>query len=257
MNAIYNMDCIQGMKSLPSDIVDLTITSPPYNLGVDYNKYKDMLTLDEYKEQVYSMCEELYRLSKDGGRVCINIPIITKDWGNQQERVSADQIFQNCLDKVGFTFREKIIWNKRGVSKRNAWGSYMKPSCPWITYPIDVILVYVKGTQKLPVKHKDLITISKEEFIRCSYGLWRINKSVVKCSKTKAKGGDKLKHPATFPKAIPQRLINFYSYKGAVVLDPYMGIGTTCIAAKELEREYIGFEIDEKYYSYAKKALEE
>lgn len=254
MNTIYNTDCIQGMKSLPSDIVDLTITSPPYNLGVDYNQYRDKLTLDKYKAQIQNLCQELYRISKYGGRVCINVPIITKDWGEDKKRVSADQLFQNCLDEAGFIFREKIIWNKRGVSKRNAWGSYMSPSYPWVTYPIDVILVYVKGTQQLPV-YRELITICKEDFIHCSYGLWRIGKQVKKCSKIKSNTDDGKKHPATFAKAIPQRLINFYSYKGAVVLDPYMGIGTTCIAAKELGRKYIGFEIDEQYYNIAKNTL--
>lgn len=254
MDTIFNMDCITGMQILQDNTVDLTVMSPVYNLGVKYNAYSDKLSIEEYRAHIQKMLIELYRVTKVGGRVCINVPIITKDWGENERRVSADQLFQNCLDNAGFIFREKIIWNKRGVRKRMAWGSYKSPSCPWVTYPVDVILVYVKVNQK-KTGRKELATISSEEFKTCTYGLWWVTKKVLKASKKRTSAKDVQKHPAKFPMEIPKRLINFYSYQGDTVLDPYMGIGTTCVVAKKLKRHYIGFEISKEYFEEAKEYL--
>lgn len=243
INQIYNEDCIQGMKKIPNEFIDLTITSPPYNLGVAYDEYNDNLSIEEYKKCVQAMCNELYRLTKLGGRVCINVPLITKDYGKGY-RVSADQLYQNCLDEAGFIFREKIIWNKKGVCKRNSWGSYLLPSCPWMVYPTEVILVYYKEKAKIRID-RELVTITKEDFIESSYSIWWVE----------IKGVNKNEHPAVMPEEIPRRLVNFYSYKGDIVLDPFLGIGTTCIVAKNLNRRYLGFEMSSDYYNKALKQL--
>lgn len=239
INQIYNEDCIQGMRKIPNEFIDLTITSPPYNLGVLYDEYNDNRPIDEYKKSVQALCNELYRLTKIGGRVCINVPLITKDYGKGQ-RVSADQLYQNCLDEAGFIFREKIIWNKKGVSKRNSWGSYLLPSCPWMVYPTEFILVYYKEKTKIRVD-RELATITKEDFIKSSYSIWWVE----------IEGAHNKEHPAVMPEEIPRRLINYYSYKDDIVLDPFLGIGTTCIVAKNLNRRYIGFEMSSDYYNKA------
>lgn len=242
-NIIYNENCLEGMKRIPNNFVDLTVTSPPYNFDVKYDTYKDNLSIEEYKKNVQALCNELYRVTKVGGRICINIPLVTKDYISG-ERICLDQLYQNCLDLSGLSFREKIIWNKKGVSKRNAWGSYMLPSCPWIVYPTEIILVYCKKNMKIQV-NRELATITKDEFIKSAYNIWWIEKD----------GSSNEKHPAVMARDVARRLINFYSYKDAIVLDPYLGVGTTCIVAHELQRRYIGFEISEKYFCIAKKEL--
>ncbi len=243
-NKVYNNDCMIVMKKIERDCIDLIVTSPPYNLAVKYDEYNDSKPIEEYKKWVQALCKEIYRVTKDGGRVCINVPLITKDF-ESGKRISADQLYQNILDEVGLEFREKIIWNKKGVSKRNAWGSYMLPSCPWIVYPTEVILVYEKGTSKIRV-NRELATISKELYKKCTYDIWWVE----------IEGEHSKKHPAVFPKEIPRRLIEFYTYKNDIVLDPLMGIGTTCIVAKELERKYIGIEMSENYFNIACELLD-
>ena len=208
-----------------------------------YDNYKDSLPIEEYRKNVQAVCNEIYRISTIGGRICINVPLVTKCFDTGR-RISLDQLYQNCLDKAGFLFREKIVWNKKGVTKRNAWGSYMLPSCPWVVYPDEVILVYYKKNIKREV-NRDLVTLEKEEFKKATYGIWWIENI----------GEHNKKHPAVMAKEVVERLINFYSYKNDVVLDPYLGIGTTCIVAKELERKYIGFEISKKYYDIALNSL--
>lgn len=238
------MDCFDGMRLLEDNSIDLVVTSPPFNLGVKYDVYNDKMGIRDYTNFIDHFTQELFRVLKEGGRVCIDVPMITKDWADNGKRYSADHLFQNSLDQCGLIFREKIVWNKKGVSNRSAWGSYKSPSCPWVVYPVDMILVYVKGNQKI-MGEKDAITISKQQFKETSYGIWWVEVGNKKGSN----------HPATFPKEIPERLINMYSYKDAIVLDPFMGEGTTCIVANELERKYIGFEISENYFSDAKKNL--
>lgn len=242
-NKIYNEDCIKGMEKIPDESIDLTITSPPYNLGIKYEGYDDNLSKEEFSEFIQLLCNQLYRITKVGRRVCINVPFITKD-GITNARISADQLVQNCLDKAGFIFREKIIWNKKGVSKRTAWGSYQLPSCPWIVYPTELILVYYKKTDRIQVE-REKATLSKKDFKDCTYNIWWVELE-----------GEKSKdHPASFPDEIPRRLINFYSYKGDLILDPFLGVGTTCIVAKMLEREYVGFEQSSIYYDIALEKL--
>lgn len=242
-NQIYNEDCINGMKKIPDDSIDLTITSPPYNLGIEYDGYNDNLSKEKYEKFIQSLCDQLYRITNVGRRVCINVPFIMKD-GITNTKISADQLFQNCLDKAGFIFREKIIWNKKGVAKRNAWGSYQLPSCPWIVYPTELILVYYKKIDRIKVE-REKATLSKQDFKECTYNIWWVELE-----------GDKRKdHPASFPDEIPRRLINFYSYKGDLIFDPFLGVGTTCIVAKMLDRKYIGFEQSSLYYDIAVERL--
>lgn len=236
-NIIYNEDSVIGIKKVLDNTVDLTITSPPYNFGVKYDSYNDKLTISEYRKSVQAICDELYRVTKVGGRVCINIPLVTKDH-ETGKRISMDQLYQNCLDQSGFLFREKIIWNKKGVTKRNAWGSFMLPSCPWIVYPTEVILIYHKLKDKREIK-KELATVDKDEFIECSYNVWWVEEC----------GAHSKEHPAVMSREVAKKLIDFYSYENDIILDPYLGSGTTCLVAKELNRKYIGFEISNKYYN--------
>ena len=244
INRIYNMDCLDGLDNLDNNSIDLMITSPPYNLGIEYDTYDDNLPINNYIEFIQNVCNKLYKIIKKGGRVCFNVPPdvgVLKD----NSKVSLDTIFYNCLVKSGFTYRTKIIWNKNQITARTAWGSFCSPSNPNILSPFEYILVFYKQTPKKE-GDKTKIDITKEEFIKWTNGIWTIG-----CESKK-----KINHPAPYPEELCRRLIKFFSYVGDVVLDPFMGSGTTAVVAKKLNRNYIGFELSNEYCNLAKERLQ-
>lgn len=160
---LLNCDCVNGMKKIDDETIDLTITSPPYNLDIQYADYNDKRPIDQYLNFVKDFCKELYRVTKKGGRVCINIPPdigVLKD----NSKISLDSIYYNILTEVGFLYRTKIIWNKQQISGRTAWGSFQSPSNPNILPSYEFILVMYKETPK-KIGNKEDIDITKEEFI--------------------------------------------------------------------------------------------
>ena len=130
-----------------------------------------------------------------------------------------------------------ISWNKSQIGNRTSWGSYMSPSSPSFPSPFEYILVFAKDTKK-KVGDKDNITVSKDEFIKNSLGMWTF------APETRQK---KMGLNAMFPVELPRRLIQMLSYKNDVVMDIFSGLGTTCLTAKCLERQYIGFELSVDY----------
>lgn len=233
INNIYNMDCIEGLKRVEN--IDLTITSPPYNLGIEYDSYNDQLPLDDYIETMTNIFTNLYKVTKDGGRVCVVIPT---DIGklSLENKIPLDVVFSNILENCGFKFRAKIIWNKNQITSRTAWGSFKSPSNPNILSSFEYVLCYYKAKSKKEGLPKN-ITIEKEEFIQWTNGIWNISPASKK----------KLNHPAPFPEELCRRLIQMFSYKDDLVCDLFSGSGTTCCVAKKENRKYIGFELSENY----------
>jgi len=234
---IYCCDCLAGVNLLLDNSINLVITSPPYNLGntakkkkIIYNSYKDNKEFPEYIEWLKNIFTALYPKMTDDGRICINI-------GDQQNGLIPTNVFiSRFMLEIGYNPFTTIIWNKSQVSNRTSWGSWLSPSCPSFPTPFEYILVFFKNSRKLI--HKGESDLTREEFITNSLALWNFPPE----TRMKTFG-----HPAMFPEELPKRLIKMFSYKGDLVLDPFAGIGTTLKVAKDLERKYIGFEIDEMY----------
>ena len=234
-------DCLDMIKNIPDDSIDLIITSPPYNVGIEYNSNDDNLEYDSYLNWLKEIFTQAYSKLKNGGRVCVNVAMESNKKGKKY--LSND--ISNMLEDIGYLRNSTIIWDKQNLSKRTAWGSWKSPSCPNIINPLEVIIVCSKGTRK-KTGDKSKIDITKEEFIEYSLGVWKFGSESAK----------RVKHPAPFPVELPYRCMKMFSYVGDVVLDPFMGSGTTGVACKKLDRDFIGIELDKTYYDIAKERID-
>jgi len=231
------------LKLIPENSIDLIVTSPPYNVDVHYNSCKDNITYDEYLEFTEKWLNEAYLLMKSDGRMCLNIPM-DKSKGRQSagfQCVYADVV--KIAEKVGWKYFSTIIWNEGNISRRTAWGSWLSARAPYVIAPVEVIVVFYKERwQKIKNGVSD---ITKREFMEWTNGVWTFS------GESKKKVG----HPAPFPLELPRRCIKLFSFVGDMVLDPFMGSGTTLIACALLNRKGIGVEIDQNYCEIARKRL--
>lgn len=228
----------ENMAELPSNSVHLMITSPPYNVTKEYD---DNLSLIEYLQLLENSFRETYRVLVNGGRACINVANL----GRKPYIALSDHISQMMLE-IGFNMRGEIIWNKAAsASPSTAWGSWQSASNPTLRDVHEYILVFSKGDYNR-VKGVKENTISKEQFMEWTKSIWTMN----------AESAKRIGHPAPFPEELPYRLIQLYSFKGDTVLDPFIGSGTTAIAALKSERQFVGYDISKEYISLAKKRIE-
>lgn len=239
-NNIYNIDCIQGMKLMEENSVDLILTSPPYNLNINYSDYQDKQPIEVYFDWCREWIEECYRILKPGGRFCLQIGCFQSTINHPTYAT-----FTNICQDIGFTFREFIIWNKNQIPKRTAWGSWLSPSNPRILPPFEMIINFHKISPKIIEKGES--DLDRQEFIDWTNGLWVIAPESAK----------KMKHPAPFPEELAKRCIKMHSYKGAVVVDPFNGSGTTTKVANQLGRNWIGFDITEEYCNISRNRIYE
>lgn len=236
LNNIYNIDCEIGIPLLQNNSIDLLLTSPPYNINlnavkVGYDIYNDNKDHKVYIEWLKKLFELLYPKIKKGGRLCINIG----DGKNGAIPTSSDIIqFMKDLNYLPLTH---IIWNKAHTNSRTCWGSWMSPSCPSFPTPFEHILVFAKESLKLDCRGETDLT--KEEFTKWAYSLWEFSPE---------KNQKQFNHSAMFPEELPKRCIKMFTYIDATVLDIFSGTGTTCKVAKDLNRNYIGFELSKNYY---------
>ena len=246
INKIYNGDCGELVSKLDDNSIDLTITSPPYNINLgknkynknSYDKYEDNKEHTTYLVWLESIFNLLYYKMKDGGRVVINIG----DSKNGAIPTHSDII--QFMHVIGYFSLTTIIWQKNTVGNRTAWGSFLSPSCPSFPTPFEYILVFYKKFKKL--QYKGETDLTREEFIKWAYAIWNI---------APEKNQKRTGHPAMFPIILAERCIKMFTWKNALVLDPFCGSGTTCVAAKNLDRQYIGFELSEKYCEISEKRL--
>jgi len=247
LNKIYNIDCFEGVDLLEDESIDLIVTSPPYNVDLGNNKYnKDSYDLyddnkdyQKYIDDLVILFIYLKRKLKSGGRICINI-------GNTKNGAVYNAFDLAFNLKAYYIPMTTIVWNKSQTGNRCAWGSFNSPSSPSFPTPIEYILVFAKDYKKL--QYKGETDLTKEEFIDWSLALWNF------APEQRAK---KIGHPAPFPEELPKRCIKMFSWVGATVLDPFAGSGTTLKVAKELNRNFIGFEISEEYCKIAEARLNE
>ena len=201
--------------------VNLIITSPPYNVGIEYGNINDNLTYDEYLDFTKKYLNRFHYILADDGRVCLNIPLDKNKGGLHSIYSDVVKIAQS----VGLRYQSTIVWNEQNISRRTAWGSWMSASAPYVIAPVEMIVLLYKNQWKR--KEKGKTTISKEEFIEWTNGMWTFpgeNRKI-------------LGHPSPFPLELPLRCIKLFSYEEDLVLDPFVGSGTTMVACKMLKRK--------------------
>lgn len=228
----------EHMREIPDGSVHLMVTSPPYNATKAYDKD---LTLEEYLDLLRRVFSETYRVLVHGGRACVNIANL----GRKPYIPLSDYISQMMLE-IGFLMRGEIIWYKgAGAGTSMAWGSWCSASNPVLRDTHEYILVFSKGTFRRPKPEGKTSTITREQFLEWTKSVWLIN----------PESASRVGHPAPFPVELPYRLIQLYTYSGDLVLDPFMGSGSTAIAALKAGRKYIGYEVEVEYLRLAEERI--
>ena len=238
INKIICGDVLEILKKIPDNSMHLAITSPPYNVGKDYDNHNDKMDYQEYLDWLEKVWIETKRVLVPGGRFALNIaPTGIKNF------VPIHHDFTNQMRKIGMKFRTEIIWYKQTMLKRTAWGSFKSPANPHIVPSWEYILVFSKISDRLDGSDKNA-DITKEEFMKFSDGMWYIP------PETQRNG-----HPAPFPEELIYRLIKFYSYKGNTVLDMFGGTGTVAIVSQKTGRNFIHIDISPEYCKTAESRL--
>ena len=220
----------ENMKEIPDNSLHLMITSPPYNVTKEYD---EDLSLKEYLQLLGNVFSETYRVLVYGGRACINVANL-----GRKPYIPLSDYISHIMLEIGFLMRGEIIWYKgAGAGVSMAWGSWQSAANPVLRDTHEYILVFSKGTFSRK-KHEDKAdTITREQFMEWTKSVWIMNPESAK----------KVGHPAPFPIELPNRLIQLYTYEGDIVLDPFLGSGSTAIAALKSNRKYIGYDIDPEY----------
>ncbi len=238
--AIINDDVLTT-SAIEGDSIDLIVTSPPYNVDIKYNSHKDDISYSDYLEFSEKWLRQCYDWLREDGRLCLNVPL-DKNKGGQQS-VGAD--FTSLAKSIGYQYHSTIIWNEGNISRRTAWGSWMSASAPFVIAPVELILILYKNRWKKTSGSKKS-DITRDEFMNWTNGIWTFN------GESKKKVG----HPAPFPLELPKRCVKMFSYVGDTVLDPFMGSGTTVLAAAMHGRKAIGLEIDKGYCKLAQQRIQ-
>lgn len=240
---IHNADILK-IKLIPQNSIDLIITSPPYNVDITYNTSIDNTPYKEYLSFTKKWLKKCYELSKEDGRICLNIPL-DKNKGGQQA-VCAD--ITHLAKNLGWKYHSTIIWNEGNISRRTAWGSWLSASAPYVIAPVEVIVVLYKNFWKKQNAKNKKNDITKKEFMEWTNGVWTFNGQ-----SKKGAGG----HPAAFPIELPKRCIKLFSFIGDTVLDPFLGSGSTLLASYQHNRKGIGVDIDKSYCDIAVNRLQQ
>jgi site-specific DNA-methyltransferase (adenine-specific) len=228
----------ESMRQIPDNCVALMVTSPPYNVGKDYD---DDLGIDEYLQLLRNVFTETFRVVEPGGRVAVNVANL-----GRKPYIPLNQYVSALLTEIGFDLRGEIIWQKaKSAGGSCAWGSWQSAKNPTLRDIHEYVIVASKGSYSRVRKGKD--TITKEEFLDATVSIWNILPESAR----------RVGHPAPFPVELPGRLIDLYTFEGDLVLDPFIGSGTTAVAAVESKRHYVGYELDAEYIDIAERRIKE
>jgi len=218
------------------EFVDLIVTSPPYNVGIEYNSNDDDLNYENYLAFSEKWMQNCYDWSRPQARFCLNMPLDKNKGGHRP--VGADLI--KIAQKVGWKYKSTIIWNEGNISRRTAWGSWKSASAPVVIAPVELITIFYKDQWK-KTKGSKINDITGDEFKTWTQGVWVFNGESKK----------RIGHPAPFPRELPYRCIKLFSYQNDVVFDPFAGSGTTLLVAEILNRQSVGVELDKSYCELA------
>jgi site-specific DNA-methyltransferase (adenine-specific) len=254
------------MSKLPENSIDLIVTSPPYGVNIKYDVYNDSTSMEEYWEFTKKWLTASYRVLKDDGRIAVNVPIEVnvKERGG---RFLFNAEFYMKMMEIGFKYfgMVDLTENSPHRVRQTAWGSWMSNSQPYIYNPKEcIILGYKKspkkinkgipqwegvpteieqedGTTKTKIVYKDE---DKKEFMNLVFGRWEYFADTKSLTK------------ATFSMDIPTKAIKILTYKNDIVLDPFAGSGTSCVAAEILDRRWLGIELSENYTNIARERVQ-
>lgn len=238
------------MHGVPDSSVALVVTSPPYFAGKQYEEALGQGTIpasyQDFLQMLTAVFEECHRVLEPGGRIAVNIANLGR---KPYRSLSADVI--GILEHLGFLLRGEVVWQKgEGASGSCAWGSFRSAANPVLRDITERVVIASKGrfdrartpqqrrTEGLP--HES--TLTSDEFMSATLDLWRIEPESAR----------RVNHPAPFPVELPERLIHLYTFKGDVVLDPFMGSGSTLVAAVRTGRRPLGFDLEAPYVEMAR-----
>jgi len=230
---------------LPDNCIQLVVTSPPYNASKSYD---EDLSLEEYLSMIAQVFSECYRVLSPGGRMVVNVANL-----GRKPYIPLSTHINNIMLSLGFLMRGEIIWDKSASAGSScAWGSFQSASNPCLRDVHEYLLVFSKGNYKMPRSKTErddgrIDTIDKQEFIDHTKSIWRFA----------TERASRVNHPAPFPVELPRRCIELYTFAGDVVLDPFNGSGTTCVAAKQTGRRYIGVDLSSEYCQIAEERLKQ
>ena len=228
----------ERMGQIPDNCVGLMVTSPPYNVGKEYDEDLD---IDDYLALLRRTFLESYRVLEPGGRVAVNVANL-----GRKPYIPLNQYVAALLIEIGFDLRGEIIWQKaKSAGGSCAWGSWRSAKNPTLRDVHEYIVVGSKGSYSRLRKGDD--TISKEEFLEATVSIWNILPESAR----------RVGHPAPFPVELPRRLIELYTFAGDLVLDPFIGSGSTAVAAVETDRHYVGYDLSAEYLEIAERRIHE
>jgi site-specific DNA-methyltransferase (adenine-specific) len=237
---------------LGDDMVDLIVTSPPYALGKRY--LKGDIAVDQWRALMQDWLTEAYRYTKPGGRLALNVPLdtapIAEDPATGQPYVPARPTYAQALtdaQRAGWTYRNTIVWHDDQLGKSTARGSRDSAASPFIYFPGEVIILLFKGDEWGQTRTDVSSDLSHEGWLIWTNGYWPVR------GETNAVDG----HPAPFPIEIPRRLIYLLSFPGDLVVDPFVGSGTTAEAAAVAGRRFYGTDTEESYVLSARRRVAE
>lgn len=229
-------DNLKVLKQLPNNCVDIIVTSPPYNFGMEYDSDDDSLFWKEYYEKLFNIFLECIRVLKYGGRFVVNIQPLYSDY------IPTHHIITNFFLEQKMIWKGEILWEKNNYNcKYCSWGSWQSPSSPYLKYTWEFIEVFCKGDLK-KIGNKENIDITGDEFKQWVLAKW----SIAPERKRKEYG-----HPAMFPEELVNRCLKLFSYQDDIVLDPFNGAGTTTYVAAKTNRHYLGIDISQEYCNTA------
>jgi DNA modification methylase len=254
VDVIYRHDA-RDMRKVESNSVALVVTSPPYFAGKEYEETLGQNgvpgTYFEYLTLLSDVFKECKRVLEPGGRIAVNVANL----GRRPYRSLAGDVTQ-ILQDLGLLLRGEAIWWKgRAAGGSCAWGTFQRPSNPVLRDVTERIVIASKGRfdralkpeERLGLGYPSTSTISRDEFLEATTDLWEIP----------PESATRVGHPAPFPVELPKRLIELYTYEDDVVLDPFVGVGSTAVAALQTQRHYIGFDTDRSYITRANERIAE
>ena len=254
LDVIYAHDA-RHMDGVESNSVALVVTSPPYFAGKQYEEALGVggvpATYFEYLQLLRDVFAECKRVLEPGGRIAVNVANL----GRRPYRSLSSDVTE-ILQGLGLLLRGEVIWLKgKAAGGSCAWGTFQRPSNPVLRDITERVVIASKGrfdraltpAQRLSNNLPSTATISRDEFIEATTDLWEIA----------PESATKVGHPAPFPVELPKRLIELYTYEGDVVLDPFMGSGSSALAAVRTRRHYIGFDTDKSYVAAARRRIDD
>jgi site-specific DNA-methyltransferase (adenine-specific) len=239
-NVTIHKASVLATRAIRPESIDLIVTSPPYNVDIQYGAHDDRLTYGRYLRFSARWLARCFSWLKRDGRLCLNIPLDKNKDG--QQSVGAD--LTAIAKQAGFRYHSTIVWNEGNISRRTAWGSWLSASAPYVIAPVELIVVLYRESWKRR-SGSGVSDVTREEFMEWTNGLWTFH------GESKKRTG----HPAPFPLELPRRCIRLFTFVGDTVLDPFMGSGTTLVAAALAGRSAVGIEIEERYCELAQARL--